>query len=108
MEHVFSVNDILNLAESSEKQCLEYLNKSDIVGAQVYKQSGYKLRNSYKYPRIINEITILRRSTGWFITDITNIRVYRNDYHKSVLHFTPRQSDLATNKFQSTYRVLKG
>ena len=80
--------------------------KDRAVGAVFYSQSGGSVANAYKYSREGTEVRLERRSTGWFLTEVTRKAIYK-DGGKDLLFLTPDQDEAAIAKIRKSYTILK-
>ena len=63
---------IFDLAASSELQLEKYdIAKKDRSGAIASGMSGGNVPSAYKYSRIINDYTIERKSSDWFLIAVS-------------------------------------
>jgi len=98
---------IFDLAASSELQLEKYdIAKKDRSGAIASGMSGGNVPSAYKYSRIINDYTIERKSSDWFLIAVSKYANYGNSA-KPRLSLTPAQRDIAVAKFTAQFSVQK-
>ena len=96
---------IFDLAASSELQLEKYdIAKKDRSGAIASGMSGGNVPSAYKYSRIINDYTIERKSSDWFLIAVSKYANYGNSA-KPRLSLTPAQRDIAVAKFTAQFSV---
>jgi len=96
---------IFDLAASSELQLEKYdIAKKDRSGATASGMSGGNVPSAYKYSRIINDYTIERGSSDWFLIAVSKYANYGNSA-KPRLSLTPAQRDIAVSKFTAQFSV---
>jgi hypothetical protein len=96
---------IFDLAASSELQLEKYdIAKKDRSGAIASGMSGGNVPSAYKYSRIINDYTIERGSSDWFLIAVSKYANYGNAA-KPRLSLTPAQRDIAVSKFTAQFSV---
>jgi len=96
---------IFDLAASSELQLEKYdIAKKDRSGAIASGMSGGNVPSAYKYSRIINDYTIERKSSDWFLIAVSKYANYGNSA-KPRLSLTPAQRDIAVSKFTAQFSV---
>lgn len=104
--HTYSADQIINVAETAEAKVIALLgNKKDVVGATVSARSGGKLPNAYKYDRLVNQITIERRSSGWWLVYIGCYKTFEKSGATSKLTLTSAQDVKAVARFHRYYQV---
>jgi uncharacterized membrane protein len=104
--HTFTAFEIIIIAEDAEVDVLGLLgNKKDVVGATVFARSGDKLPNAYKYGRQVNQITIERRSSGWWLVYIGCFGTLDKSGLSSRLTLTHEQDAKAVARFKKAYQV---
>jgi len=96
---------IFDLAASSELQLEKFeIAKKDRSGATASGMSGGNVPSAYKYSRIINDYTIERGSSDWFLIAVSKYANYGNAA-KPRLSLTTVQRDIAVSKFTSQFSV---
>lgn len=105
-QHTFSADEIVDVALAAEFKVIALLgNKKDVVGATVFAGSGDKLPNTYKYGRQVNQITIERRSSGWWLVYICSFGTLDKSAGSTRLTLTPEQDAKAVARFKKSYGV---
>jgi len=104
--HTFTALEIITIAEAAEIEVLGLLgNKKDVIGAMIFARSGDKLPNAYKYGRQVNQITIERRSSGWWLVYIGCFGTLDKSGSSSRLTLTAAQDAKAVARFKKSYQV---
>ena len=104
--HTFTTDEIIIIACAAEDEVIGLLgNKKDSIGATVFARSGDKLPNAYKYGRQVNQITIERRSSGWWLVYIGCMGTLDKSAGKTRLTLTPEQDAKAVARFKKSYEV---
>ena len=105
VSHTAGQQNIFDLAELMEVR-LDKLNiaKKDRAGATASGMSGGNVPSAYKYSRIINDYTIERGSSDWFLIAVSKYANYGNAA-KPRFSLTPAQRDIAVSKFTSQFSV---
>lgn len=103
--HVFSVAEIIALTSRADTKLDKLLLKQDFVGAQLHAQSGLPVAGAYDYSRNGNELTMERRPSGWFLTELIRKKFNRYQGGKTTLILTKEQDNLAVAKFRCRYLV---
>jgi hypothetical protein len=104
--HTYSPDEILEVALSAEFKVIALLgNKKDAVGATVFARSGDKIPNAYKYGRQVNQITIERRSSGWWLVYVGCYGTLDKSGSRSSLTLTAAQDAKAVARFKKAYQV---
>lgn len=105
--HTFCSNDILKLAQEAEKKAMALAsNKRILVGSRYVAISGKNLPKGYSYSRLVNRVTLLRRSRGWTIIELKKERT-GIWIPAPALYLTQRASKKAIDDFRDTFRVLQ-
>ena len=106
-EHTASAENIFKLAETMEIRLDRFsIFKKNRAGAKASGMSGGNVPSAYKYSRIINDFTIERGSSDWFLIAVSKYSNYGNAA-KDWLMLTPAQRDIAVSKFTSLFGVQK-
>ena len=106
LSHTFTALEIIIIAEAAEVEALGLLgNKKDVIGATMFARSGDKLPNAYKYGRQVNQITIERRSRGWWLIELVNYTANDKSAAYSRLTLTAEQDAKAVARFKKSYGV---
>jgi hypothetical protein len=105
VSHTASAQNIFDIAELSELQLDKFsIAKKDRAGAKAFGMSGGNVPSAYKYSRIINDYTIERGSSDWFLIAVSKYANYGNAA-KPRLSLTPAQRDIAVSKFTAQFSV---
>jgi hypothetical protein len=106
-EHTASAENIFKLAEAMETKLDRFsIFKKDRSGAKASGMSGGDVPSAYKYSRIINDYTIERGSSEWFLIAVSKYSNYGNAA-KNWIMLTPAQRDIAVSKFTALFGVQK-
>jgi len=98
--HTFTTfSEIEKVAMNFEKS-LSILLKKDRNGAKFVAYSGESVSNSYDYGRKATKVTIEKRSTGFFLIDVSSETIHQNG-RKSELLLTPAQDLAAISLFKT-------
>jgi hypothetical protein len=105
LAHTAHDKHIFDLAELMEMQLCKFsLAKKDRAGAIAWGMSGGSVPTAYKYSRIINNYTIKRGASAWFLIDARRDEIY-GSASKDHLNLTAAQRDIAVLKFTSQFSV---
>jgi hypothetical protein len=78
--HAYTAADLLSFADQSEKRLERLgLTKKERLGVIVVYRSGTPTSNAYKRSArscLCTSVSIVRRTTGWFVTDIGKVSAY--------------------------------
>jgi hypothetical protein len=77
--------------------------KNKRTGATFRYTSGGSVARSYKYSRIVNVVTAVRGSAGWFITNITKSDLFPNQSGETKLGLKPEQIEIAVAQVRSQF-----
>lgn len=107
ISHTASYEDIFILAVQMETK----LNTMGIpqksrAGAIAIGMSGGDVPSAYKWQRAVNTFRIERKSSEWFLTDITKNDVYGNAA-SDCLMLLPIQKEIAVAKFTAQFSVQR-
>ena len=94
--------EIANLADRAEGALSSLrLPRSLRVGAEATFTSGAPLPNAYKWSRIVTQVVMLRRATGWFLCEVRRGTAYNtmtsSDSYR--MRITSEQSEEAYGRF---------
>jgi hypothetical protein len=104
--HTFTANEIVDVALAAEFKVIALLgNKKDAVGARMFASSGEKLPNTYKWARQINMMRIERRSSGWWLIELSNDTLNDKSAGSTRLTLTTVQDAKAVARFKKAYQV---
>ena len=105
VSHTAGQQNIFDLAEMMELRLNKFgIAKKDRAGAKAFGMSGGDVPSAYKYSRIINDYTIERGSSDWFLIAVSKYANYGNSA-KPRLSLTPAQRDIAVAKFTAQFSV---
>jgi len=105
LAHTAHDKHIFELAELMEMRLEKFsIAKKDRAGAKASGMSGGDVPSAYKYSRIINDYTIERGSSDWFLIAVSKYANYGNSA-KPRLSLTPAQRDIAVAKFTAQFSV---
>ena len=101
--------EIAYIAAQAEKTAHALLgSQKAIVGATWTETSGEKMCNAYAragYSRAATRITMIRRASGWFLTDVERVEVGQQGGGPGILTLTAEQDAIAIQRTRSHYRV---
>jgi hypothetical protein len=104
--HTFTANEIVDVALAAEFKVIALLgSKKDVVGARMFASSGDKLPNTYKWARQINTMRIERRSSGWWLIELSNDTLNDKSAGSTRLTLTAAQDAKAVSRFKKAYQV---
>jgi hypothetical protein len=103
--HTFtSAAEILQRGEVAEQQLIDLgLIKSLRPGAVAVASSGGNVARAYKYSRITSKIKLLRCSSTWFLTEISNSETYATARGDTFVALTVAQDAAITALFRLRY-----
>ena len=78
--------------------------KKYFVGAIFDAISGYAVGNAYKYSREATRVTLTRKGSGWFLTDVVSTVIYK-DAGKKILRLTCDQDAIVYKKVRTNYSL---
>ena len=78
--------------------------KKHCVGAKFSIESGDSVPNAYKYTRIGTRISLERRASGWFVTDIKRVDIWAQG-GKSAIVLTQAHHDQAVKVLSDGYLI---
>ena len=101
-------DDLVTIAERSTEQveARTFLPKSHQVGAVVTYQMGLNLPNRYSYAPEYTEVTLGRRTSGWFLLSARRVRGSIKQAEKFAIYLTPEAAAEAKRRFESGFSVL--
>jgi len=79
-------------------------SKKHFVGAVFDATSGFAVGNSYKYSRDATRVTLTRKGSGWFLTDVVSTVIYK-DAGKKSLKLTCDQDAIVYKVVRTNYQV---
>ena len=99
--------EIADLAATAERELLRIVGaKKDLPGAIFVSTSGTAVANAYKYSRQATRVTLERRATGWFLTDVEATQIY-SDGGRERLSLTAAQREAAIARFCAQFTVIQ-
>jgi len=105
LAHTADDTHIFELAELMEMRLEKFsIAKKDRNGATASGMSGGSVPTAYKYSRIINDYTIKRGASAWFLISATKTETWGNA-DKDRLSLTVAQRDIAVSKFTAQFSV---
>jgi hypothetical protein len=100
--------DVLDVANDAERRLTALVgSKKYMVGGKATYRSGEPLPNAYKYPRLTTRLSIERRSSGWYLTDVVTFSEWRSAGGLS-LSLTQEQDAVVIKKVRSNYGIQGG
>jgi len=105
LAHTAHDKHVFELAELMEMKLEKFsIAKKDRSGATASGLSGGSVPTAYKYSRIINDYTIKRGASAWFLISATKTETWGNA-DKDRLSLTVAQRDIAVSKFTAQFSV---
>jgi hypothetical protein len=93
------------LSSDAESRLTSLLKaKKHFTGAVFAATSGGAVAISYKYSRDATSITLMRKLTGWFLTDAISTKVYK-DGGKKTLRLTAAQDAIVHKETCKKYEL---
>jgi len=105
--HTFTgASEILRCAENAEKQ-LENLQLPKISrsGAISKATSGSSVARSYKYQRTISYAKMIRKSSAWFLVELSKFESWTTGAGTTSIDLTLEQDRKAIFQFRSRYGI---
>ena len=104
--HAFcDLYEINGIVQAAEKQLDDLgLSKAERPGAIMQAASGFAVPNAYKYKRNGTQVTLERKSSGWMLTNIQSVEIYKEG-GKQNLVLTPDQDLKDVANFRKAYKV---
>jgi len=100
--------DVLDVANDAERRLTALVgSKKHMVGGKATYRSGEALPNAYKYPRHTTRLSIERRSSGWYLTEVVTFSEWRSAGGLS-LFLTQEQDAIVIKKARSNYGIQGG
>jgi hypothetical protein len=100
--------DVLDVAEDAEKRLTGLVgSKKHMVGGKATYRSGEALPNAYKYPRHTTRLSLERRPSGWYLTEVIAFSEWRSAGGLS-LSLTQEQDEIVIKKARSNYGIQGG
>ena len=105
-----SMWDLTMVADKADRMLAGYgIPKKQWVGAAVTAVSGDRVPNAYNrkgHTRIATKVTLERRATGWFLTEIGRTEIYQEG-GSTTLYLTEQQDEIAVRILRMHYRITK-
>ena len=93
------------LVADAESRLINLLKaKKHFAGAIFDATSGFAVGNSYKYSREATRVTLTRKGSGWFLTDVVSTVIYK-DAGKKILRLTCDQDAIVYKKVRTNYSL---
>lgn len=106
-EHTYTTfPEIDYLAQQAEKTVRELLNVADLPGATWAETSGGSVAKAYKSMRNATRVTLVRKSTGWYLTDAQAVMIGTDGGGRGRLTLTAAQDVAAVAKLRKAYSVV--
>jgi hypothetical protein len=100
-----SFADIEALIVDAEKRLTNLLiAKKHFPGAIFNATSGASVPNAYKYSRDATSVTLMRKASGWFLTDVFSTLVYKEGGKKTI-RLTAAQDAIVYKEARKKYDV---
>ena len=101
LEHTLScASALINEVINAESRLISLIPKKHCAGAKYFLVSGSKLPNSYKYSRKVTSLSLIRRSTGWWLVSGSCFDQWPNQIGHSRLTLTKEQGVKAVALWQ--------
>ena len=101
--HATYVEDAASEAEARLEAL--HISKAARAGAEFVWISGDVLPNAYKYSVIRTRLRLVRRASGWWLTDVAAVECYPRGGVGGTLTLTPDQDTKAVAALRTGYRV---
>ena len=101
--HATYVEDAASEAEARLEAL--HIPKAARAGAEFAWISGSALPNAYKYSVIRTRLRLVRRASGWSLTDVAAVEFYPQGGVGGTLTLTPDQDAKAVAALRTGYRV---
>ena len=105
---IINVDEVEEFAAKAECQLEQILVKKDRVGATALVTGRGPSANSYRYPVATTELSLIRRATGWFLSEVKKVHVYPKTPERVSLRITPKQCETAKTRFDKVLREKFG
>lgn len=100
--------DVLDVASDAEKRLTGLLGvKKYMVGGKATYRSGEALPNAYKFSRHTTRLSLERRRSGWYLTDVTVVVQWLSAGGLS-LSLTQEQDAIVIKKARLNYGIQRG
>tara|TARA_R110000868_G_scaffold11688_2_gene57024 strand:+ start:3715 stop:4113 length:399 start_codon:yes stop_codon:yes gene_type:complete len=106
--HTFhAAAQIIQCAENAEKQLADLgLIKSLRPGAMAVATSGNAVARSYKYQRMISYAKMIRKSSAWFLIELSKFETWTTGAGITSINLTAAQDISVSAIFRSRYGKL--
>jgi len=106
--HTALAIDIIRASEEAEAGLAKLgLPKADRKGASVFFRSGYRVAHAYKYGRTVNHATLVRGSSGWFLTALSKDEVQPSAKPTLLTTLTREQDATVVEKLRENYFIAQ-
>jgi hypothetical protein len=107
VEHVLTkAYDVEQIAQDAQAALDDLVAmKKNQNGAIYTYMSGGKVPSAYKYARIVTQLTIVKKSTGWHIQHVCNFSTHAKVARKGYITLTPAQEVIAIADFKKSFAV---
>jgi hypothetical protein len=100
--------EVLDVADDAERRLTALVGvKKYMAGGKATYRSGEALPNAYKYPRHTTRLSLERRPSGWYLTDVVTFSEWRSAGGLS-LSLTREQDEIVIKKARSNYGIQGG
>jgi hypothetical protein len=106
--HTYTYGHQIEKSANDAELRLEALSipKKSRIGAEYVTQSGEELPSAYKYGASTTTVTMVRKSGGWYITDIKSSTLYPRSKPVRSLRITQEQDAIAIAAIRNGYKVI--
>ena len=106
--HTALAIDIIRAADEAEAGLAKLgLPKAERKGASVFFRSGYRVKHAYQYGRTVNHATLVRGSSGWFLTELTKDEVQPSAKPTLLTTLTREQDATVVEKLRENYFIAQ-
>jgi len=107
--HTFTAWSDIEAEASTAESKLDKLGipKAERAGAKLIAQSGSVLPNAYRYTARGTVITLLRRSSGWYLETVSGYDLCPKHVPGHMLHLTPEQDAKAIEVLRHHYAIQR-
>jgi hypothetical protein len=106
-QHAFTTfNEINTIREDAETTLAGLLLKKDFPGTICILTSGYPVSNSYGNSRKATKVTIVRRTTGWFLTEVESVTINVYGGGRAKYWLTKEQDQAAVANVRKLYGIV--
>jgi hypothetical protein len=98
--------DVAKIAMDAESKLSQLgLSKKDMVGATLYHTTHCRMPGGYKYRESSTEITLVRRSSDWFLAEVKRVERWPNEKNNTAFILTTDQKAKIVSKFLDDNQV---